>query len=106
MQQEQRIPALKDTLARVAEIATILDPSGISIRFLNYTKDQKFDNLTTVEQIKVRVDAVKFDGVTKLGSVLNSKIVQPMIIRKAARETFEKPVIVVIITDGEVNLPS
>jgi hypothetical protein len=104
MQCEQRIPALKDTLKRVAEIATILEPSGIAVRFLNYNSDRKFDNLVSIEDIQAKVEAVKFEGCTKLGTVLDRKIVQPMIIRKAISKSFEKPVIVVIITDGEVSI--
>ncbi len=106
MTTENRIWALKDTLRRVAEFATILTPEGISVRFLNHRDDNngQFDNLKTVEEIERQIATVEFNGDTRLGEHLDSKIVQPMIIQKAAAETLTKPVIVVLITDGEVSL--
>ncbi|KAF2458875.1 hypothetical protein BDY21DRAFT_339116 [Lineolata rhizophorae] len=101
MNDEDRIPALKDTLGRVAEIATLLEPKGISIRFLNYTKDGSLDNLKSASEIQHKARKVKFKGVTQLGTVLREKIVKPKILQKVASGTYEKPLITVIITDGE-----
>jgi hypothetical protein len=100
---EDRIGTLKDVLRRVTEIATIIEPSGISIRFLNYRHDSRFDNLTNMSFIKPKIDQVKFHGWTRLGSVLDEKIVQPMVMKKVEAGTFTKPLIVVMITDGEVS---
>lgn len=99
------IPALQSTLLRVARFATILEPKGISVRFLNYSEGitGEFDNLTNPKEVQKVIMKVPFTGDTRLGEVLGSKIVQPMIIQKAAEKTLEKPVFVVIITDGEVS---
>lgn len=99
---EQCIPALKDTLSRVARFATILEPKGISVRFLNYNEgiSGEFDNLTDAGEIEEKIGKVPFSGVTRLGEVLDCKIVQPMIIQKVEKQRLEKPIFVVIITDG------
>lgn len=99
------MPALKDTLERVATFATILSPDGISLRLLNYNEDEKgnFDHLTTVKDIAKRLEKIQCVGDTKLGTILEQKIIKPMILDKVRKGTLKKPVIVVIITDGEVT---
>ncbi|ERF72750.1 hypothetical protein EPUS_04803 [Endocarpon pusillum Z07020] len=100
---EQCIPALNDTLRQVAHFATILQPKGISVRFLNHDEGnaRRYDNLTDAHDIAVKVSSVPFYGNTRLGSVLNDKIVRPRIIDKITSGKLERPVFVVIITDGQ-----
>lgn len=99
----QHIPALNDTLRRVAHIATILQPKGISIRFLNYDEGdgREYDDLVDEHDIATKVARVPYYGMTRLGQVLNDKIVYPKIINKLLSGTLERPVFVVIITDGQ-----
>lgn len=101
----QHIPALNDTLGRVAHIATILQPKGISIRFLNYDEGdgREYDDLVDEHDIATKVARVPYYGNTRLGQVLNDKIVYPKIINKLLSGTLERPVFVVIITDGQVR---
>jgi hypothetical protein len=108
MQEEDRIPALRDTLGRVATFATILSADGISVRILNYSGDVGglWDNLKTVEDVKNRMDRVTYHGGTPLGTILSSKVLEPMILTKAKYGSLKKPVIVVIITDGEESCDS
>ena len=103
---EQCIPALKDTLRRVAKFATILQPKGISVRFLNHNEGirKDFDDLKNADDIGMKVAQVPFYGNTRLGTVLRDKIVQPMVVQKAAAGQLDKPVFVIIITDGQVSL--
>jgi hypothetical protein len=103
MESEGRFDSLKITLQRVARIATTLQPEGISIRFLNYPGDSDFDNLTTPQEVGSIIDRVSARGPTPLGGMLNQKVVQPLIIKKAVEDRLDKPVIVVIITDGKVR---
>lgn len=100
----QHIPALNDTLRRVAQFATILQPKGISIRFLNHDEGdgREYDDLVNAHDIAKKVEKVPFYGNTRLGQVLDAKIVQPKIINKIVSGKLERPVFVVIITDGRV----
>jgi hypothetical protein len=101
------MPALKDTLERVATFATILSTDGISIRLLNYNKDGDgdFDHLKTVKSVAQKLEKIQCSGDTRLGTILEKKIVKPMILEKATAGTLKKPIIIVIITDGEVSSP-
>lgn len=102
---DDRLGVLQDTLQRVAKFATILQPEGISLRFLNYDNDGDFDELKEEKDIMSIVKSVNASNGTPLGEKLDKKIVQPMIIDKAIAGCLEKPVIVVIITDGEASYP-
>jgi hypothetical protein len=103
----KRVEALVKTLQSVADWATRLEPQGISLRFLNYKKDGDgdFDNLADLEKIKDMVHYAQPHGPTKLGTILEEKILNPIAL-KATRERLKKPLIGVIITDGEVGLPT
>jgi hypothetical protein len=103
MNLENRIPALQETLRRVAEFATKLEPSGISIRFINFAQDGNFDHLTEMDDIIQKSQMVAYNGSTRIGQMLQFKVVGP-ILRKANDNSLSKPVIVAVITDGEVSL--
>ncbi|KAF8860588.1 hypothetical protein BDZ45DRAFT_588159, partial [Acephala macrosclerotiorum] len=101
MRKDSRIPALKETLASVAHFATFLEPSGISIRFLN--NPMGFDNVVqgdVLEKVRVPLESKNLGKRTQLGTMLDSKIVQPMVIQKLEARSFNKPLIAFIITDG------
>jgi hypothetical protein len=102
MTKGNRIFALQETVKNVAKFAIQLEPSGISIRFLNYDQDTNFDNLTDLNDIEGKTKMVQYDGDTRLGQKLQSKVLRP-IIKKANDNVLHKPVIVAIITDGEVR---
>ncbi|KAH1447372.1 hypothetical protein KXX16_000009 [Aspergillus fumigatus] len=93
---------LENTLLKLARLSTLLAPGGISIRSPNhwwgYNGDS--DNLLTAEAVRRQFAEVSFYGRSKLGTTLRKKIVQPMI-RKAEERTLKRPVITMIITDGE-----
>jgi hypothetical protein len=103
MNEGDRIQSLQDTLGRVATLATTLSPNGISVRTLHHDGDMdgQWDNLQTAEDIKIRMDKVVCDGFTPLGTILSKKVLNPMVLDKARHGLLKKPVIVVIITDGE-----
>src|SRR2546430_16103707 len=103
MQMEDRMATLRDTLRRITKFATILCPSGISVRVLNCSEDTdgRWDELKTVKDVNERMDRITYQFGTPLGTVLLSKVLQPMILDKANRSELKKPVIVTIITDGE-----
>ena len=95
--------AQSETLQKVAEFVTILQPEGMTVRFLNASQDGTFNNLKSVQDICRVINEVTLGSGSRLGTVLDSKIIQPMIIQKARSDEFRKPVIVVVITDGSVS---
>ena len=105
MREGSRITVLKDTLERVARFATYLKPTRISLHFLNHTTDHGFDDLKSVEEIMNKVENIGFSGGTRLGTELNEQVVKPLI-KKAEQHEIRRPLIVMIITDGEVINPS
>ncbi|KJZ77406.1 hypothetical protein HIM_03130 [Hirsutella minnesotensis 3608] len=105
----ERINVLKETLHKVTKIALAMDAdnSGINIRFLNYDDDMigSFDNMRTTQEITEKVEKVfkeKRRG-SSLGEKLFDKVVDPMIYSKARSRTLDKPVVVLLITDGKAD---
>lgn len=78
------------------------------MRFLNSDDDDsgRFDNLTVLTEIEDKVNEVKLHGPTRLGTMLSKKIVKPMLEKIANGAADSRPLIAVIITDGEVYLPT
>ncbi|KAJ3275120.1 hypothetical protein HDV01_001259 [Terramyces sp. JEL0728] len=95
----QRIETLKTILSRVAQIGTLFDDDGISVRFFN--GDQSADNITNARAVDDLIQRTDFVGITPIGTNLEAKILTPMVYETVARQAFKKPLLVFIITDGE-----
>jgi hypothetical protein len=105
MELDDRIEALKDTLKRVLKFATVLSPEGISVRLINDNRrndDSKWNGLKTVDDVMRKVNKVDYKSGTPLGTSLYSKVLSPLVMDKARAGKLQKPVMVVILTDGEV----
>ncbi|KAI1197877.1 hypothetical protein F5X97DRAFT_324092 [Nemania serpens] len=98
---EKHKAVLKVTLKRLARIANVFTPKGISLRFLNYNRDGggDFDTLSA-ENIEKKFNTVQYKSGSQLGTRLEEKIIQP-IIKKAEKGQLKKPIIVMLITDGK-----
>jgi len=101
---EERYSTLKSVVRRIARIAAAYNPTGIKIRFINSQKDPGFNGIVTEEQVETCLDAVQPENGTALGTKLFEKVVRPLIVEKAKRGELDKPVVVSIVTDGEVCL--
>jgi len=101
MNLDNRNDLLAETIYRILPVATRLNEAGVSLRFINYNLDKNFDDLTTPKQVQSALRMVQPAGTTRIGTVLKHKIVKP-ILTKARAGTLQSPVLVVIITDGEV----
>ncbi|KAJ3102917.1 hypothetical protein HDU97_000230 [Phlyctochytrium planicorne] len=95
----ERIEDLKLILQRVAEFAVALDDDGVSVRFMN--SNITGDHLKTPNEINALIDRVNFNGLTPLGSQLQRRVIEPMILAQAQQRTLQKPILVIVITDGE-----
>lgn len=93
-----RIDELKLIISRTAYAASLFDQDGIQVRFMN-SKVQGND-ITNESQALNLVNSVRFSGLTPLGTELQNKVLQPLVLSKAKNKTLEKPVLVIVVTDG------
>jgi hypothetical protein len=102
----KRFETLKTVMNEVAEIYTLArpkaengNPGGIkSVRFFN-TRQGKAN--VTPEKAKTILDSIAYTGLTKIGTELRRKILDPFLYK--APEALKKPLLIMIITDGDVR---
>lgn len=58
------------------------------------------DNITNEPQAMQLIQQVKFSGLTPLGTQLQQKVIEPLVLRPARANQLQKPVVVIAITDG------
>ncbi|BGP58156.1 hypothetical protein JCM8202v2_005817 [Rhodotorula sphaerocarpa] len=86
-----RIDDAKLIVSRVATAATLFDTDGISTVGNNITSEQQAQQL---------LSGIRFSGLTPLGTSLDQKILQPLLIGPARQNSLRKPLLVVCVTDG------
>lgn len=94
----EKMDDLKLILSRVADIASMFDDDGMSIRFFN--NSNTFDNIRSEKEAVDILSKIHYNGGTPMGKNLLTKILEPFVYAKARNNTFTKPVMVYIITDG------
>ncbi|KAI8808120.1 hypothetical protein BJ742DRAFT_291269 [Cladochytrium replicatum] len=94
-----RIDDLKMIAAKVSEIATMFDTDGISVRFMK--EQREGDNLRTPDECDALISSIRFAGMTPLGTALEQRVIRPFVIDRVNSQTMKKPVLVIIVTDGE-----
>jgi len=104
-----RIKDLRLILERVSFAATLFDADGISLRFMNTdlsgARDQQGrplqDGVATEAQIEQIMRGVQFKGLTPMGTSLRKKVIDEILLGKAAQGQLRKPLLVIAITDGQ-----
>jgi hypothetical protein len=104
-----RIKDLRLILERVSFAATLFDPDGISVRFMNTDlsnmRDQQGrpiqDGVATEAQIEHLMSGVQFKGLTPMGTALRQKVLEPIVLQKARNQQLSKPILVIAVTDGQ-----
>ncbi|KAH7384387.1 putative RfeF [Phaeosphaeria sp. MPI-PUGE-AT-0046c] len=104
-----RIKDLRLILDRVSFAATLFDADGISLRFMNTdlsgARNQQGrplqDGVANESQIEEVMRGVQFKGLTPMGTSLRKKVIDEIILAKAAQNQLRKPVLVIAITDGQ-----
>ncbi|KAF2825841.1 hypothetical protein CC86DRAFT_370720 [Ophiobolus disseminans] len=104
-----RITDLRLILERVSFAATLFDADGISLRCMNTdlstARDQSGrplqDGVATEGQIDQIMRGVQFKGLTPMGTSLRKKVIDEIVLAKAAQGQLKKPVLVIAITDGQ-----
>ncbi|KAK4049947.1 hypothetical protein OIV83_003771 [Microbotryomycetes sp. JL201] len=93
-----RIDDLKLIVSRAAAAASLFDSDGIQVRFMNSRIEG--NNITSEAAATQLVNQVKFSGLTPLGTALDQKVLQPLLLGPARSNMLKKPLLVVAITDG------
>ncbi|KPV71884.1 uncharacterized protein RHOBADRAFT_39923 [Rhodotorula graminis WP1] len=94
-----RIDDLRLVLSKVSHAAALFDDDGIEIRFLNSKKEG--NAIKSEAQAIDLLSKIKFNRATPLGSSLRSKILEPLVYKKVKKHALKKPLLIVVITDGE-----
>jgi hypothetical protein len=85
-------------LGKTAWATSLFDDDGIQVRFLNSRVDG--NGIRNEQQALELVSQVRFSGVTPLGTSMQSKILEPLVLGPARAGSLAKPVLVIAITDG------
>jgi hypothetical protein len=92
---------LKTIIELSAQICTMFDTDGISLRFMNNPESR--DNIRNPQEVSTVINSMEPNGVTPMGQELERKIVQPyfqLLQQQRGNLTSMKPLLVLIITDG------
>ncbi|KAF2785740.1 hypothetical protein K505DRAFT_330815 [Melanomma pulvis-pyrius CBS 109.77] len=106
-EQGSRIQDLRLILDRVAFASTLFDADGISVRFMNIdvrdpqTGRSLEDGVQNETHITELMKGVKFNGLTPMGTSLRKKVIDGLVLPKAASGQLKKPILVISITDGQ-----
>ncbi|SJX64855.1 uncharacterized protein SRS1_15284 [Sporisorium reilianum f. sp. reilianum] len=94
----RRRDALAGILKRAADAAARFDPDGMEVAWMNAPAQQCIHNVAEADQLTSRC---AYDGrATPMGSSLESKILQPLVLSPATQGRLQKPAFVLVITDG------
>jgi hypothetical protein len=95
----ERIDDLKLILGRVAEVATLFDDDGILVRFMN--NNVEGNGIRDANAATNLVSQVQFNGMTPLGTNLDTKVIRPFLMSGIQKRDLQKPILVIVISDGE-----
>jgi hypothetical protein len=88
----------RSTLSKVAYAATLFDDDGIEVRFLNAPFEG--NRINSDEAAVQLLDRIIYDGPCALGSALDYKVLQPLVLGPARARALHKPKLIIIITGG------
>lgn len=95
----ERIDDLKLIINRVAFAAGLFDDDGIQVRFMN--SNEQGNGIKTTQQVEELISRIRFQGLTPMGRELQNKVLAPLVVGPGRSGQLRKPVLVIIITDGQ-----
>ncbi|RFU79619.1 transcription factor [Trichoderma arundinaceum] len=102
MKREGRWESQKELIQRITQVTTLIlpDGEGVALRFIN--RDVNNSTNLTLEGIRDLLQPMTWQpgGDTPIGTNLRSKILQPIVYSKIEDKTLERPLLIIIITDG------
>lgn len=93
-----RIDDLKLIVSRVSQAASLFDDDGIEVRFMN-SRIEGHGIRNEADAMRL-ISQVKFSGLTPLGTALDQKVLQPLLLGPARSNQLRKPLLVIAVTDG------
>ncbi|KAK4046443.1 hypothetical protein OIO90_006565 [Microbotryomycetes sp. JL221] len=93
-----RIDDLKLIVSRCAYASSLFDQDGIQVRFMNSRIEG--NGIRTESEALQLVSQVKFSGLTPLGTAMDQKILQPLLLGPARSNALKKPLLIIAVTDG------
>lgn len=106
METKNRWNLQKDLVERIAKITTRIIPQdeGVALRFINQEPSLPDSSSLRLDDIKNILNKMPQEpkGGTKIGTNLESKILQPLVYDKitSKSKSFERPLLISILTDG------
>ncbi|KAK4058351.1 hypothetical protein OIO90_000509 [Microbotryomycetes sp. JL221] len=94
-----RIDDLRLVVERATAAATLFDHDGISMRWMN--SEMSADHVATTQMALQFLERNPMSGMTPLGTNLSRKVLEPLLLRPAQQSSLKKPVLVIMVTDGE-----
>lgn len=96
---------MQEMVRRIAKITGLFETEGIKVRCINSTQDGEFNNIRTLEDVEAVMSKIRFNGThTRIGTRLWDKILKPLVFDKIDSNSLTRPLIVSIITDGQVRM--
>ncbi|KAI8918813.1 hypothetical protein BC831DRAFT_482259 [Entophlyctis helioformis] len=86
-------------LSNAADVVTRFDDDGVQLTFLKH--DREAYHVKTTEQVQSFLQKVSFTGQTPLGTKFSERVLGPRVVQPALEGRLAKPVLAIIITDGE-----
>lgn len=77
---------------------SLFDQDGIQVRFMNSRVEG--NGINSEAAAMQLINQVKFSGLTPLGTALDQKILQPLVLGPARAGRLTKPVLIIAVTDG------
>ncbi len=93
-----RYQEMKEVSKKIVDVNTIFNrPKGVLVEFLNHPRNVR---VFKPEEFEAKFSQLRFRGLTKLGTVLHDKILDPLVYKVSTGK--RKPLLILIITDGRV----
>ncbi|KWU41678.1 hypothetical protein RHOSPDRAFT_22594, partial [Rhodotorula sp. JG-1b] len=93
-----RIDDAKLIVSRVAQACSAFDDDGIQVRFMNSRVEG--NGIKTEQEATSLISQIRFSGLTPLGTALDQKVLQPLLLGPARNNQLKKPLLIIAVTDG------
>ncbi|KAK7225425.1 hypothetical protein V2G26_013428 [Clonostachys chloroleuca] len=94
------VGTVKNTLDEIAKISESFTESRITVQFVNAEKSWQSNSGESLRQVADEALRTRREGLA-LGTQLETKIVKPMVLDRIDADTFNKPLVIFVVTNGK-----